>query len=241
MSAQRCTCWLIGNAVAAEFADLVAWLKQHCDLYRTEDMHAIANIDPDWVILLQLYPGEHDAHQVAKLRGQYPLASFLVAYGRWCAGELRTGQPLPGVERSPAISAVGRLQAWEHRGRAWPTFTAADYAAQPSQLTCDTIALALAAKTREEYSGLKDLLTTAGMKIVEPHAAQAWLVAGDDLRDSFTSQQVSHFFESNSSAAGWVLLNQPQPHESDWLQQHGVRHIFAKPCDMRDLLASFSS
>ncbi|GEM_PF-1919993 len=53
----------------------------------------------DLVLLLQRYPGEHRIEDLEGLRARLPLARLLVILGSWCEGEVRSGQPLPGVIR----------------------------------------------------------------------------------------------------------------------------------------------
>ncbi|GAB4139062.1 MAG: hypothetical protein Kow0040_26840 [Thermogutta sp.] len=54
---------------------------------------------PDVVLILQRYPGEHRAADLERLRSRLPLARFASLLGSWCEGEVRSGQPLPGVLR----------------------------------------------------------------------------------------------------------------------------------------------
>lgn len=78
----------------------------------------------DLVVILQRYPGEHRPGDLERLRRRLPLARFAVVLGSWCEGEVRSGQPLPGVLRfywhQWLSAAEEQLRLFrEGRNRAW--------------------------------------------------------------------------------------------------------------------------
>ena len=54
---------------------------------------------PELILLAQPRPGAVNSHDVERLRSLAPLTRLIVVAGSWCEGELRSGQPLPGVIR----------------------------------------------------------------------------------------------------------------------------------------------
>ena len=79
---------------------------------------------PELLLLAQLLPGEYAHADLLKLQELAPLARIVVVAGTWCEGEMRTGNPPPGVLRlywhevAPWWQAasrqltVGRCPAW---------------------------------------------------------------------------------------------------------------------------------
>jgi len=53
----------------------------------------------DLIVLLQQYPGQFRAAAIDRFHAACPLARVILVLGSWCEGEMRTGQPLPGVIR----------------------------------------------------------------------------------------------------------------------------------------------
>ena len=54
---------------------------------------------PNVVVFAQAIPGEFSREAVESLRRAAPLARFVALLGTWCEGEMRTGDPAPGVLR----------------------------------------------------------------------------------------------------------------------------------------------
>ena len=54
---------------------------------------------PDVIVLAQAIPGEFSVREVELLRREAPLARMVGLLGTWCEGEMRTGDPWPGVIR----------------------------------------------------------------------------------------------------------------------------------------------
>jgi len=55
---------------------------------------------PDVIVVARSYPDQFSYEAIDRLRRLAPLARVLVLLGSWCEGEMRTGQPWPGVVRT---------------------------------------------------------------------------------------------------------------------------------------------
>lgn len=129
---------LIGDTSWPEFYPCIRLLAdmRGVRIRRRPSLAAAADApdEHDLVIILQRYPGEHQAKDLERLRNSQPLARFVVILGSWCEGEGRSGEPLPGTLRyywhqwmSSAQEQLRLLRAG--RNRAWslpPTATDED-------------------------------------------------------------------------------------------------------------------
>lgn len=106
-------------------------------------MEEAASWQADVVVWLQAYPGQYPPPLVEAMRRWSPLAVWVVVLGTWCAGEGRSGEPLPGALRIPwhrwvhvarsELDALrhGRYSRWQLPATAHPS----EYAAElPPQL-----------------------------------------------------------------------------------------------------------
>jgi len=55
---------------------------------------------PDVIVIAQSHPAQFSHEAIDRLRRLAPLARVLALLGSWCEGEMRTGQPWPGVVRT---------------------------------------------------------------------------------------------------------------------------------------------
>ncbi|NMC20668.1 MAG: hypothetical protein GYA33_09645 [Thermogutta sp.] len=129
---------LIGDTSWPEFRPCIRLLAaaDGVRLRRRASIVAAADApsEHDLVLILQRYPGEHRAGDLDRLRRRLPLARYVVILGSWCEGEVRSGEPLPGVLRyywhqwlSSAEEQLRLLRAGKNR--AWslpPTATDED-------------------------------------------------------------------------------------------------------------------
>jgi hypothetical protein len=101
----RLNVFLVGKSDRAEFAAArdelfrlarvtLAWdIAEAIGLLRGNGRH------PDVIVLAQAIPGEFSPEGVETLRRAAPLARLVGLLGTWCEGEMRTGDPWPGVIR----------------------------------------------------------------------------------------------------------------------------------------------
>jgi len=104
--------WLIGDFDAAEFSPAVEWLRERATCTSFGDPRdAIARCaprgaslglsahEPAAVVFCAARPGSISHAQVDALSRAFPLARLMALVGSWCAGEVRSGRPWPGVPR----------------------------------------------------------------------------------------------------------------------------------------------
>ncbi len=96
---------IVGSYEQSEFAAALTGLAQRRRLTFTPTVAAavetlVAGVtSPRLIVLLQSWPGQWPAADVAALRRAAPLARVAAILGSWCEGETRTGRPLAGAVR----------------------------------------------------------------------------------------------------------------------------------------------
>lgn len=117
---------VIGDTQRDEFRDAVRCLEKHgpinvCSIPAGSGPPVDDEAPPDLMVLLSSRPGEFSAAAVDRLMQNAPLARVIAVLGSWCEGEMRSGQPWPGVARVYWHQAAARLErelAAIHQGRA---------------------------------------------------------------------------------------------------------------------------
>jgi hypothetical protein len=103
--------WIVGDWRHADFSAAIDWTKgqARCVLF-DEPKDALRNrpFEPDAILLVQSRPGQISHNDVERLHAAAPLARLIHLVGPWSEGELRSGQPCPGVVRVP-------WRAWQTR------------------------------------------------------------------------------------------------------------------------------
>src|SRR5688500_4148457 len=103
--------WIVGDCRHADFSSAIEWTKAHarCVLFDAPtDALRDLPFEPDAILLAQSRPGQISHEDVERLHAAAPLARLIYLVGPWCEGELRSGQPCPGVVRVP-------WRAWQSR------------------------------------------------------------------------------------------------------------------------------
>ena len=96
---------LVGNSQHGEFRDAVRWLGEHTRAVFVPDAQAAfehlarPHRLPQLIVLAQARPGELPAQMIEQLHAAAPLARLVSLLGSLCEGEVRSGQPWPGVLR----------------------------------------------------------------------------------------------------------------------------------------------
>jgi hypothetical protein len=99
--------WIVGDWRHATFAAAMRWLnaRTRCDCFEHVHAAVAASTDrsesPSAIMLVQSRPGQLTSYEVERLHVAAPLARLVALVGPWCDGELRSGQPWPGVVRVP--------------------------------------------------------------------------------------------------------------------------------------------
>jgi CheY-like chemotaxis protein len=124
------TLLLIGDVDRPDFREAVAAMHAACRVLRFPTIaSSVDSLDgheqpPDVIVLAQGRPGEYPADDLQRLRRWAALAPVVALLGPWSEGEMRSGEPLPGVvrvywhqwlprfERQMAMFARGICPAW---------------------------------------------------------------------------------------------------------------------------------
>jgi hypothetical protein len=96
--------WIVGDWRHADFSAAVAWTKSRADCTQFDDPSAAADSrlsSPLAILLVQSRPAQFSVAEVESLHAAAPLARLAALVGPWCEGEMRSGQPWPGVARVP--------------------------------------------------------------------------------------------------------------------------------------------
>src|SRR5439155_24923442 len=101
------TVWIVGDWKRAELGEAIAWLHSRTKSFlfadadaavaswrAVEGMHV-----PTAIVLAQSRPGQISRRDVERLHAAAPLARLMALVGAWCEGEVRSGEPWPGVSR----------------------------------------------------------------------------------------------------------------------------------------------
>lgn len=205
---------------------------------------------PDLIVLLQSYPGEHAPAAVEQLRGLAPLARVVVVVGAWCEGETRSGRPLPGTVR------VG-----------WAEFPLQAARELRQMLSGETGAWSLPSTASEEERLLAVPYAPAasGGSIVvvaaDEHAVRQWLVDacrdrgyvaigirpdeavpassagifdGDQCR-GHEERLLREFIRGLHGAPVVAIFNFPRTDDRDRARRAGATAVLGKPIDLDDL------
>jgi hypothetical protein len=96
--------WAVGPWNEREFACAALEVAAFREWSLFADMEAVVDglkfkPAPTTLLAAQSRPGAIQQHDVDRFLSAAPLAEVVVAAGSWCEGELRTGEPLVGVQR----------------------------------------------------------------------------------------------------------------------------------------------
>lgn len=121
---------LLGNVERAEFDGVEESLARCGAVTAIETSEAAARaltdgeLQPDWIVVAQAYPGEISRQMLETCRRCAPLARIVGILGSWCEGETRTGLPWPATARSywhqwPVRATREFVAAKQGRPSAW--------------------------------------------------------------------------------------------------------------------------
>lgn len=104
--------WLIGQRHAADVTAAADWLQSVATCVAWDDARAAAiaaaqfsrsqaadSSVPRLIVFFLMRPGQIGRAEVEAIHAAFPLARLVALVGPWCEGEVRSGQPWPGVTR----------------------------------------------------------------------------------------------------------------------------------------------
>jgi hypothetical protein len=103
------TVWIVGDWRQAEFGEAITWLRGIVRCLLFDDGYAAISslhmgeggLPPTAILVVQARPGQFSRHDLEQLHAAAPLARLVALLGAWCDGQMRSGQPWPGVVRLP--------------------------------------------------------------------------------------------------------------------------------------------
>lgn len=121
---------LVGDTRRREFLEADAAMERRALVTQAGDIETAAallhadRVAPEVIVLAQDHPGQFTAEAIDRLRRAAPLSRVVVLLGSWCEGELRSGEPAPGVIRVYWHQWFARFdREWSHlfggRSSAW--------------------------------------------------------------------------------------------------------------------------
>ena len=217
-----------------------------------------AGSPPDLLVFAQAFPGEFSRAQVERLRRRAPLARIVGLLGTWCEGEMRSGEPWPGVIRVYWHQWAARAQrelVHMLRGEA-SAWTAPLTATEEERLLADHV------ERRAAWHGLVAIHTRWGpmenwlaaacrargcstVWLRPPHAARvegaaAGLFDGSELGPA-EADELRHFVAALAPAPVVALLDFPRIDDHQRALDCGAAVVLSKPLHIEDFLWTFSN
>jgi len=228
------------------------------DLDSADSALTQSDTHPDLVVLAQSRPNQFSPQRIERLRSRLPTARFIVILGSWCEGELRTGQPLPGVMRvywhqwplrwrsEMWRLASGRVPSW-----AMPATATEDEIAGlfSGDLTVNGQGLAVIASHDESRAeAVESALSAMGLATVWSSSTQTPAVSGPSLivwdADGIGQQELAEIRQLREAFAGVPLLAMlgfPRPDEYQAVLAAGATTVVGKPYRLDDLGSAVSA
>lgn len=231
---------LAGDFEHADFANL------RDELGFQGQISLVASADQaDWILLCEARPGAIAQSEVEAIFAREPAVRIALVTGSHCEGELRSGDPLQGVER---------WRWWEARFRLLDSLTAPPpprtlsntervirIIPAPSESN-EVITVAVCAANREAGEAIVDLLNQFRIEAFRvlahesPRSADVLVWCDDDLsrpelieRAAFARRQFAH-------AGAIAVIDFPRTHERDIALKLGYSHCLGRPFFAGDLL-----
>ena len=247
----------IGNLEHTEFRAAAELLRSGTDLvvcgsveHATNWLYA-ANPPPQWIVLLQLLPGQFSRDVLGVLWRLAPLARIVRVLGSWCEGEIRTGQPWPGAIRmywhQAPVRIAAALRSVALARPPWPlapTATEEDrlmFGPKSAPLRSERL-VGIRTETLGMAESLADACSAQGYLTVWLQPGRHVLVRG--LQACFWDftyssdlefDAMSEFHAQNSEVQVIALVNFPRLEDQKRAQLAGATSIISKPLMLDDL------
>ena len=228
--------WIVGDWCHADFSAAIDWTKAQarCALF-AEPAHALRDrpFEPDAILLVQSRPGQISHDDVERLHAAAPLARLFALVGPWCEGELRTGQPAPGVVRVPWRAWQTRLP-YELKIARRLARTATEIERLESILATTTTRSSrsrhaiICTTSKPRYESLADALTPHGLHACWHSGTPAPLLPQPDLLIVDGWDQVTANIEQ-ATQPRLLLLDFPRPDDHQRAAAMGLDAVLALP------------
>jgi hypothetical protein len=250
----------VGQTDRAEARPLTEWLS--ATLQATDTKHfaelstalrdaSTAGWVPDLIVIVQCWPDEFSATEIASLFALAPLARIVVAYGAWCESDGRNRNLWPLAVRVPLSGAAARIE------REWRLLHAADgieplpasasreevFAAdhRPPAETSSPQTILVVSPDRAYWHYLNELLASAGHIVCRaeapsPGSRPTTIVFDADPWDEARSDQLQLLLEQNPTVKAIALMSLPNPEHESALAALGAITVLSKLGDQACIL-----
>jgi CheY-like chemotaxis protein len=248
----------VGNTRRPEFREARSSLEALGRVIWAEDAPSAASrlategAPPDLIVVAQAYPGQFAAESIDRLRRLAPLARVIGLLGSWCEGEVRTGEPWPGVIRvywhqwlPRAEQEIARLRHGSCSTWALPVTASEEerlllLAEQPAPRREGLIAISAAQFEMQDW--LSAACTARGYSTVwlRPHrplrveGLAAAIFDGDQCRGDEV-QSLRDLAAALRPVPIIALLDFPRVEDRDRALAAGARAVLSKPLLVEDL------
>ena len=239
--------WIVGDWQHPDFRAATVCLSAHvrCATFSTAaEAMVAAPVCPASILLLQSRLGQISSRDVEQLHAAAPLAQLVALLGPWCEGELRSGQPWPGVTRVPwrtwfsRLSRELRLESSPHDVRLPRTATEAErltssIASFVGHASYDC-SVEIWTASRVEFESLRDSLAVLGLKALWRRANRSSPDSPADIVviDGWENVPVS----STAVSRSILLLHFPRPEDIVRAQAYGITAVVGLPLLLADLM-----
>ncbi|PQO44338.1 hypothetical protein [Blastopirellula marina] len=245
---------VVGDADAAEFAPAVSALRELADCHFAGSLRDLGQFpaeSPAWIVLLQGRSGQFSTRETAAVRRRFPLAQWGAITGFWTAGELRTGQPLSGVQTIPWETAAARLTAIFSAAADLAPITASPEEAIVRDLEkLDALSglAVIAADRQSDFQYWADAVRGLGMSAVwrtpggRVHAAAiaAAIYLPSDWGPN-QADQAARFLADHPAESRILSVGLPRWEDRQLAEQVGFTAILGRPFRLRDLQLAISA
>jgi hypothetical protein len=248
---------LVGNEGYREFQDCIRWLRNNTRL----TAHADVDGAVEWlnsshgatchsIVLAHERPGVLRNADIERLHRAAPLARLVGLLGSWCEGEMRSGNPWPGVVRVYWHEFVARAEReWSTDAtvgvwRLARTATENDRALSAAEHTLPRGQglIAVYASSLVGFSALADALNQGGWSTAWCHPQQPSPVRGASAMVwDFVTPTPTTLHEFEVALRSWpavpalAVCGFPRYDDVVALRRAGAQHVLSKPLLIDDL------
>lgn len=249
---------MLGDHTHREFQEACAWLADHTELRCGNDwLVELARLSqavppPHVIVIAQSRPGQFSHALVQRLHTAAPLSRLVALLGSWCEGEIRSGQPWPGVIRvfwhqwMPRLA--NQIERLRQRGDSvWSLPRTATDAEQLMHATAEPLhqrqgLIAIAADDLTTYDTLGDVCRAAGYSTAwltphQPPFVQGAIAAIWNSRyvDPQALRQLEKLVNAMQPTPVLALLDFPRWDDAQTARAAGAAAILSKPLMLDDL------
>lgn len=208
----------------------------------------------DLVVVAQSRRDQYSLDSIEKIQSQFGATPVVAVLGSWCEGELRSGNPWPGVHRVYWHQWMGRFETFVEQlnqngitnWHAPRTSSVADQIQLPRENASEPLiqCVGVSAWTQPSFEYLHDAIGQMGWRSrwVE---RSTWDAATNQVfnpicvdADSYTpdvDKRLDWLKSEFPTATFVMILNFPRPQDVDALSSRGILQVVSKPFEINDL------